>query len=191
MVLDVGDDKREDHAFFAAIAKQMKAGGHQAMMYDLLHRDVSKEPNPKRIIPTPALFRQILRSIGSEGRYMHQMLDEGRLPQSGFNPPDVTTIKALLEDLNATQPQGRRSTRESLGRYINRTFGGLVTTRPNGMYVATGRGAGLERERSTEYAFAPLADCRKRFEHLAGQKVEWSDTTDEWLGPEAGEDTPF
>ena len=41
-VLDVADTHAQDHAYFAAIFDQMKNGGREAMLYDLIHMDISK-----------------------------------------------------------------------------------------------------------------------------------------------------
>lgn len=104
-VFDVGDRNREDHEYFGAIKDQLENGGHEAMLYDLLHRDLSKGPNPRRIIKTEALFEQIIRAQGPDVRYLHQILDGGLLPQADVfgNGPGSTTIKAMWTDLQKTQ----------------------------------------------------------------------------------------
>jgi Family of unknown function (DUF5906) len=41
-VLDVGDKHREDHKYFAAIERQMEAGGREALLHHLLNFDLSQ-----------------------------------------------------------------------------------------------------------------------------------------------------
>ena len=94
MVIKVSASKREDRVYFGAISAQLEAGSYAAMLHELLQRDITVGPDPRQIIRTEALFRQILHGVGPAGRYMHQVLDEGRLPQSEFNSAGVTTIRA-------------------------------------------------------------------------------------------------
>lgn len=180
MVIKVSASKREDRPYFRAISAQLESGGYAAMLHELLHRDISVGPDPHHIIRTDALFRQILHGLGAAGRYMHQILDEGRLPQSEFNSAGVTTIKALYLEMKTSQPDSRWLTPEALGRWITNNFEGLVQKKQNGLYFLPPRGEHQETERSTEYSFAKLDACRKRFEQIVGQPIIWSDTTEEW-----------
>jgi len=77
-MFEVGDRNREDHKFFAAIAKELEAGGYEAMLHDLLHRDISKGPDPRRTIKTAALLEQVIRAAPPEVRYLHQILERLR-----------------------------------------------------------------------------------------------------------------
>jgi hypothetical protein len=181
MMIDVGDDHKEDHPYFEAIDRQMRSGGREAMLHDLLMRDIAVGPNPRRILATDALFSQVLRNMEPELRYMHWVLDEGRLPQSGQNDPRTTTIKAMWTDLQETQPDGKWVTPAALGRSITKTFKDIVQKKPNGVYFRRFTSRGSETERSTEYRFADLKACRTRFERAIGQRVEWSNDLEDWV----------
>ncbi len=80
-IFEVGERNRENREYFANIADQLENGGYAAMLHDLLNRDISKGPNPRKIIRTVGLFEQIMRAAGPEIRYIHQLLDNGFLPQ--------------------------------------------------------------------------------------------------------------
>ena len=56
-VLDVGDDHREDHDYFAAIEAQMANGGSAALLYELLHHDC-RGVNLRLVPKTDALMDQ-------------------------------------------------------------------------------------------------------------------------------------
>ena len=62
MVLDVGDKRIQDHEHFSAIAEEMNNGGREAMLHELLARDISKGPNPRKVLHTAARVMQILAS---------------------------------------------------------------------------------------------------------------------------------
>lgn len=181
MVIEVSDSKREDRAFFAAIEKQMEEGGFEAMLHDLLNRDITKGPNPRRIIKTEALFAQVLNGLDPMERYMHQILDEGRLPQSSVNGHRTATIKAMWKELQETQPNGKYVTPAKLGRFISKYFDKVVVKAQNGIYQARNSANSPEEERSTLYTFYALPQCRKRFEKMIGQSVPWSNDLEDWL----------
>ena len=50
-VLDVDDSHANDHAYFAAIQDELEHGGYEAMLHELLNRDIS--PDNLRKSPSP------------------------------------------------------------------------------------------------------------------------------------------
>jgi hypothetical protein len=100
-VLEVGVRNREDREYFAKISRQLETGGYEAMLYDLQHRDLSKGPDPRTIIRTVGLFEQIIRAASPDIRYIHQILDDGFLPQreAPNNAFNATTIRAMHEEM--------------------------------------------------------------------------------------------
>lgn len=183
-IFEVGDRNREDHVYFRALAKQLDEGGREAMLYDLLNRDLTMGPDPRRTIKTAGLFEQILRAQGAEFRYVFQILDDGVLPQPDApgNGPGTTTIGAMHAQLRASQPNGGFVQSRNLGRYLNGIFSDLKTVQ-SGNFIE-GHGAQAVRSRSTRYRFPPLAQCRRDFERFVGQAVPWSNDLEDW---QAGE----
>jgi hypothetical protein len=156
------------------------ASGVRFTMHDLLARDISEGPNPRRIIMTDALFAQVLDGLDPMERYVHQILDEGRLSQSGVNGHRTATIKAMWRELQDTQPKGKWVTPVKLGRFISKHFHKVVVKAQNGIFRVRRVGDGYDEERSTLYTFYALPECRKCFEKLIGQSVPWSNDLDDW-----------
>lgn len=194
-IFEVGDRNREDHAYFRALSHQLDEGGREAMLHDLLNRDVAKGPDPRRTIKTAGLFEQILRAQGAEFRYVFQILDDGVLPQPDApgNGPGVTTIGAMHAQLRASQPNGGFVQPRNLGRYLHGIFDDVKTVQ-SGTFIE-GHGTQAIHLRSTRYHFPPLAQCRRDFERFIGQAVPWSNDLDEWQGGEPSgfenDDHPF
>ena len=176
-MFEVGDARREDREYFGAIMAELEQGGYEAMLYDLLHRDISMGRDPRRTIKTEALFDQIIQAQGPEIRYLYEVLEEGVLPQvfAPGNGPNATTIRALWEQLQATQPNAKYVQRNSLARFIHEAIPGVRTVQ-SGTYI----GRGDSPERSTRYVFPSLAECRRSFERYVGQDVPWRDTLEDW-----------
>jgi Primase C terminal 2 (PriCT-2)/Family of unknown function (DUF5906) len=181
-VIQVGDARREDRKYFGAIIAEMEAGGHEAMLFDLLQRDISSGPDPREIIRTPELFDQIIQAQGPIERYLYQILDEGLLPQpeAPGNGPGITTIEAMYEDLRRTQPNAQYIQATLFGRSIGDLLPGLKKVQ-SGHFVAgrDARGHPITR-RSTRYHFPPLSECRHAFELRIGQKIPWSNELSAW-----------
>jgi hypothetical protein len=77
--LDVAPDRMQDTEYFGAIDKQLKCGGREAMMYDLLHLDLSNFDH--RTAPrTEALADQQAHSLDLVSSYWAELLEDGQLP---------------------------------------------------------------------------------------------------------------
>lgn len=189
MVFDVGDARREDHAYFGAIQRQMDEGGYEAMLYDLLRRNIELGPDPRHIIKTAALFEQVLLAGPPEVRYIHGILDQGRLPQNWLTTAGSTTIKALLMDLRQQHREVIYMDAIRLGRQIRKMVPSAPTA-PNGRYFVMKDEAGeMIFERSTRYDFPSLPETRRDFERFIGMPVPWSEDVDAWqVDPDRGND---
>ena len=139
-IFEVGNRNREDRAYFGALDDQLESGGREAMLYDLLHRDITSGPDPRRTIKTAGLFEQILRAQGPEFRYIFQILDEGILPQpkAPGNGAGVTTIQAMYEEMRATQPNAQFVHVQYFGRQLNKVFPDMRTAQ-NGTHLKRAR----------------------------------------------------
>ena len=194
-IFEVGDRNRDDKAYFAAVMKQLDEGGREGMLYDLLNRDLSAGPDPRRTIKTAGLFEQILRAQGPEFRYIFQLLDDGLLPQPDApnNGPGVTTIRAMHEELRAGQPGAHYVQPRNFGRLLNDLFPKVKTVQ-SGIFIE-GYGAQKVHRRSTRYHFPSLVQCRRDFEKFVGQTVPWSNDLEDWQDSSApgddGGDYPF
>ena len=191
-VFDVGDKRKEDRVYFGAIDRQLKEGGYAAMLFDLLARDLRQGPDPHKTIKTSGLFMQIFHASKPEFKYIFGVLDEGCLPQQNVrgNGPGVTTIRAMHEEMKATQSAKRYIEMQNLGRFLKKVFPGIESSL-SGLYEE-GFGANRRLIRSTRHEFPPLDVCRKCFEKYVGQAVPWSNDLDTWQSVDQdGEDREY
>ena len=178
MVIEVGDGRREDSAYFAAIQAQMDSGGYAAMLHELLMRDVKVGSDPRKTIKTEALFEQTLLAQPAEVRYLHGLLEEGRLPQNWIAGPSSTTIRAMLEHLHDLHRDARRMDLARLGRFINKVIP-QVRTGQGGTYFVKKVESGFLQERSTQYDFPSLAQARRAFSKYMNMPIAWA-AVNEW-----------
>jgi hypothetical protein len=75
-VLRVSEKCKEDHVYFKAISDELTNGGYEALLYDLLHEDVSTF-NPRKLPSNSDSFSIKLRSAESGHRYLYEALIDG------------------------------------------------------------------------------------------------------------------
>ncbi len=80
-VLDVSDARKQDHAYFEAIAHEMANGGHEALLYFLLNRDLSGF-EVRKVPQTEALADQKARSRRGVDLLVEMLASEGALPEA-------------------------------------------------------------------------------------------------------------
>jgi Family of unknown function (DUF5906) len=81
VILDVGEARMQDIAYFQAIWEQMESGGLSAMLHELLRRDISKF-QVRRVPNTDALDDQKIRSLKPELAWLHEVLARGYVYRS-------------------------------------------------------------------------------------------------------------
>ena len=77
-VFQVSDAHKQDEAWFGPLAAQMRSGGYEAMLYDLLHMDIG-DWHPRRIPRTGALLQQQARNLSPEDAWWCELLEVGVL----------------------------------------------------------------------------------------------------------------
>lgn len=79
-VFEVNDSRKDDHAFFRALNRQLDEGGRAAFLHDMLARDI-RGWHPRNDIPqNGALAEQKLRGMEAEFAWWHSLLYTGELP---------------------------------------------------------------------------------------------------------------
>jgi hypothetical protein len=170
LVLIVGDAHQEDHDYFAAIDEEMANGGREALLYELLHFDLSGI-NLRKVPKTTALFEQKEKTFTIDQIWWYDILQRGELPylESGCESP-----KHLLHDdyLRRTERLGRRGERRSsetaLGMFLRKMVGPALNPEAR------------DAKRKRLYRFPPLKDCRARFAELTHHAIEWPDPDAVW-----------
>jgi hypothetical protein len=75
-ILDVGEERIQDHAYFGAIVEQMDSGGCAAMLHELLRRDI-KNFQVRKVPSTDALDDQKKHSLKTEEAWLQEILARG------------------------------------------------------------------------------------------------------------------
>jgi Family of unknown function (DUF5906)/RepB DNA-primase from phage plasmid len=185
VVQRVADTHRQDAAWFGPIYKQMRAGGYEAMLFDLLHRDLG-DWHPRQIVRTAALAEQQEESLSPLDAWWLQLLQTAVLAGANSTAPDRAisnkyedeisesdglggtrrhTVKrdGLYDQARAVSPKLKGYTDAALGRYLKQQGCGNAWVRRN-------RG----------WQFPPLAECRHRWLERFPMMVWHDSETKEW-----------
>jgi hypothetical protein len=191
-VYEVSTAKKDDHAYFDAIWKEMEAGGYEAMLYDLLRVKLTSF-NVRRIPVTDGLQQQKKLSLGTNESWWFNVLYRGYVFRSklglesfsGEWHEDVatellyTSYSEFAERCHERHPLAR----ESFGRFMvsfgakpvhprNVVIGEHVTDVPTP--YGTARKAELIRHPKTPtYHLGTLNAARAGFATHTGLPIEW------------------
>jgi hypothetical protein len=192
LVLDVSPDKTGDHDYFAAIYQELQNGGYEAMLYDLLNRDLSKS-NLRAVPVTDALHEQRQRSIDAATAWRLDCLHRGYVFESKLGLEDdwqqwheflatevlFASYTRYCRDHHERYPL----TRELFGKFMASTGAKQQRKRnqPVGEHMVeafsdghTSRVAELVRHpHPLGYTLGTLADARQAFTEQTGLKIEW------------------
>jgi hypothetical protein len=193
-VLDVSDARISDHAYFDAINTKLNNGGYEAMLYDLLHRDLAGV-NMRTVVVTDALIEQRKRSPGTHTRWWCDCLERGYAFVSRLGLEDdfqrwqgfVTT--ELLYNSYLAYADARREhhplSRELFGRWLrelnaksehrrNQIVGEhlIDETDINGHVHRVARPV-VREQQTNGYHFGTLQQTREAFTKTTGLHVEW------------------
>lgn len=141
-VLEVGAEQQKIYPYFAAIDEEMKAGGLEAMLYDLLQSKLPAQVEVRDAPATPWLVEQRIHSQNNRERWVRAVLQEG-----GFRDWETDTFVELEEDAYTSVnrndirksarryfagPKGVDPSAAEIGRFLNKIFGELGESRPQG-----------------------------------------------------------
>jgi hypothetical protein len=91
-----GSDDLENRAYWDAIYSELKDGGREAFLYDMLSMELG-DWTPRLGAPrTEALGSQILESLRGIERWYYELLTEGELPANDFEHPDWSASGHLV-----------------------------------------------------------------------------------------------
>ncbi len=168
LVLDVSDRHMQDYPYFKAIGQQMDNGGREAMLHDLLARDI-KDVNLSIYPRTPALLDQILSSMSPIGKYIYEQLQSRTLGKYENDWGAVLTGNMYdgYQDFCKSLGVRFKLTPEEFGKHLKRYFPGVEKKR---LTLTEGYDRG---ERKLHYVFPPLEECRQQFERQVNMKVDW------------------
>jgi len=162
-VLDVSDAHMQDHEYFAAIAKQMAEGGREAMLYDLLHEDLS-DFNPRKFPVTAALEDQKVRSMSGVEKWWFDKLRRGRLLGQHVDWQLEILRDDLLKDYRIAMGN-RRDEAQDLRNHLAKLL-------PS-PYPRPGPRVSVNGERKRTWVLPMLADCRAHFAAMFRMSNDW------------------
>jgi hypothetical protein len=196
-VLDVADTQMQNSAYFAKIMHQLDNGGREALLHDLMTRDIS-EFEVRSVPKTEALQEQKLLSMSQEEEWWFNKLTEGRLLSNHTEWRGEVEKEELFQDFyNYMQKLGsyRRASKTSLTRFLGNVCPrGFPETKQRWVDREVIGGDGWKttrRDRPYFYMFPDLGECRKLWDSKFGGGSNWpaDDNTPE--PPKTATDLPF
>lgn len=178
-VLDVGDDRMQDKAYFRAIRDELDNGGREALLHHLLTRDISKF-DVRQFPKTSALQEQKLLSMSIEEQWWYERLMDGR---NCFRH-DSWQGEVLKSDIQADylhwceqQKVMRRANATALGKFLKRVLP-HGRPRPFQRYaeVSTQDRFGHEQTKRVKvwfYELTSLEDARAHWDERFGGPYQW------------------
>lgn len=179
-VFEMGESARQNHAYFAAIEKELAGGvrpngGRQALLAYLL--DYTLDEIPLREIPqTAALADQKLASLSSEQQWWLDVLMRGQLPgdREGLGASPCGRLYDHYIEHAKRIGTTRRSIETQVGNYLKRVVPTLRRARRT--VVLAGDGPSL----TYVYEFPSLAACRAAWDAQATSPTSWPDADTAW-----------
>lgn len=171
-VLDVSNTVAQNHEYFALMERELDNGGREALLFDLLHVDLSGI-NLREIPKTAALLEQKIRSLHPVEAWWFARLSEGAPTRQFDNWPAMISKQDLFTDfIEASDRAGvrRRGYETEIGMKLKKIAPGLTERRAEP--DANGR-------RLRCYLLPALAKAREDFAEAMKQDIDWPAETEE------------
>ena len=166
-VLDISEDRQQDHRYFKAIVEQMNNGGREALLYDLLNMDISGI-DLRTVERTEGLLDQIINSMTTVQKYWFERLRDGALSIKSFEwENEIPTAIQYNEYLSFAETLKDRYPKceQQFGRELKKMCKGIQKQR------VRREGGGREFVRY----FPSLSACRNQFENLVNMSIDWEE----------------
>lgn len=171
-VIDVADTRQGDQAYFKDLERRASNGGLEAMLYDLLHYDVSKF-NVQIVPQTAALADQKLQGLQGAERWLYCALLAAKITDWNDWPENETVAVsksgAFDDYVNKSGKLFREHRPEGAGAFwkkLSRILG------PAGF--RNERRVGADGARHREVILPPLDEARAAFERYMKACFDWS-----------------
>jgi hypothetical protein len=164
--LDVGEDRVQDHAYFAAIDAEMNNGGREALLHHLLNYDL-RQINLREIPRTAALVEQQIATLTPDQAWWLDILRRGELPGlSQDRCCDSSLLYHHYTDHLEQSGRSRKSMETGLGIFLRKVVGPDLIDRRS-----------VDRS-YRHYRFPSLTECRHRFSEIMKADLKWDDQED-------------
>jgi hypothetical protein len=166
-VLDVSDKHMGDTQYFSKIINQMKNGGLEAMLYDLLHHEI--DVDLRKIPRTEALLDQIILGLDDVSKYWFGRLWDGELI-SGW-PEWVETKELHNQFKEIMKAIGKSHFLADKPVFIKdlKRICSIRYSRPR----PKNQGDERKPRPAGGYQIPDLETCRTEFEKAVGMVIEW------------------
>lgn len=165
-IFDVGTRCQQDRTYFSALEKQLKDGGYAALLHFLMNFEYDE--NLIAVIPkTGALLDQKLLSMSAEMRWWYNCLNDKRI--------------AIVRGVGWEYEIERDRFYESYLNFCKTTNcrypvgKGWLTRTLHKLKIQFKEEKDLQTTEGWFYKILPLEECRKSFEEVIGQSVEWEE----------------
>jgi hypothetical protein len=179
-VFDVGDAQIQNSDYFGAIEKEMSEGGREALLWWLLHFDLT-QVNLRRVPKTAALLEQQIESSSPLEGWWFDTLRRGYLPM-GHGEKNTCPVMALFARYvrhSSVQGARRRSIEVAVGMFMAKYVKGMIRRRLTVDRVDR-QGHKLADSQDWCYVLPSLKECRQQFSAMVQQDVQWEDDRVDW-----------
>ena len=121
-VLDVAPHRAGDHEYFKELYVEMEGGGLEAMLYDLLNRDISGF-NVASFPRTKALADQQMRTLKGFDKWWSDALSAGELPHSASRDTNPVEVCGQITTKNLFSSYAEFCKQEGVRKLARNTFG--------------------------------------------------------------------
>ncbi len=195
LVLEVGDGAKNNHEYFGALWQQMEAGGHAAMLHDLLAYDLSGF-NVRAVPTTAGLQHQQKLSLPTTESWWQDCLARGYVFRSrlglekhfGEWLEEISTELLFASYIEFAERRHERHllSREMLGRFMRKMgarpkrlglapVGEHLTDEPSPFGGSHRVAEAVEHPRPPGYSLGSLLLAREDFAEATGLSSEWGE----------------
>ncbi len=164
-VFRVSEKRKGQLAYFEQLVSELATGGYEAMLHDLLHRDLSRF-DPRKVPSTDALLDQKKLSWDEITTWWFERLCDGVLHAHETTWTGVLAHSAAQHELEQriTSRYDRRAFETRIGQTLNKLCPLVRNER---------RMNKVTSNRPWVYVFPSLKVCRHAFEQAVRMKIDW------------------
>jgi hypothetical protein len=180
VITNVNDKHLQDTEYFAALKHEMENGGKEALLYFLMHRDISK-CNLRKLPQTEALWEQKILSLKPLDKFWFGRLVAGsQVPAAQYWLPEVVCEEFYeaycLETGRARTKHNGMAT--EVGMQLRKLVPNLQK-KPKHISFKKEGDDNFRHKRMYCYVFPPLEQCRAYFDKLMHWSYPWPEADPE------------
>jgi hypothetical protein len=183
LVLDVGDDQRQNAKYFRAIQQELDDGGYEALLHQLMTRDITLF-DVRNVPQTQALKDQKVLSQTPMQQWWYSKLLDGRIFQHHADWETVVEARLVFEDYSKGASMAgvsRRGSNTAFGVFLSgilregKKDSELAKVQRQRSVALDGEDAEIKKgQRANYYIFPPLGRCRVLWCKKHGD-MDWPD----------------